>query len=903
MKCKLCLVSLFLSFLLSVAASATFSSYDTDFIFAHHGAAMLIIDSSTGSILDANPSAEAFYGYSTSELKAMNISQINILPASDIKAEMAAALAQERNYFVFKHKLKDGTVRDVEVYSSPAKDTYGNQILMSIVHDITPQMTAQQEAVRNKILFVGLSIVIIIGLVINNLYINKIRLTESESKKKYQNLFNHMKEGFALHEVICNEEGIPVDYRFLDVNPAFEQLTGLNAEAISNRRVKEVLPETEQYWIEKYGAVALQNTSMPFEDYSTALGKYFRVSAFSPKPNQFVTIISDMTEQVRAKQNIEFERKLLETILEDTLSGYWNWHLVHNEEYLSPSFKAMFGYADHELENTPGTWQRLIFEEDLPPVLDCFQQHLDSHGKIPFYNKVRYRHKDGSTVWVICSGRVVEWDGDAAVRMVGCHINITNLKKLEAELSAERNFFKTTLHSLGDAVISTDKNGKVNLMNAVAQQLTGWTMEEAKGLPFEAVFHIVNEYTGKECPSPVKRVFETGEIIELANHTMLIKKDGTAIPIEDSAAPIKDESGAITGVVLVFRDFTDKKEKQEKIRYLSHHDQLTSLYNRHYFEEQLRLLDIEDNLPFTIVMADVNGLKLTNDAFGHKAGDTLLATVANVLKQECRASDVVARVGGDEFVILLPRTTSFETEKIINRIYGALGNKTLDKIVISVSFGWETKEAPDQSIHEVLSSAEEHMYRRKLVESQSMRNQTIKVIMQTLRETNMRERVHSEKVSQISRTIGEAMDLDSDSLKELEIAALMHDIGKIAISAGVLDKAGKLTEAEYEELKRHSEVGYHILKSVDAYTNLADYVLSHHEMWDGTGYPRGISGEGIPLIARIIAVADAYEAMIGDRPYRNSMNPIEAMEEIRRCAGTQFDPNVVDVFSAMQASP
>jgi HD-GYP domain-containing protein (c-di-GMP phosphodiesterase class II) len=130
----------------------------------------------------------------------------------------------------------------------------------------------------------------------------------------------------------------------------------------------------------------------------------------------------------------------------------------------------------------------------------------------------------------------------------------------------------------------------------------------------------------------------------------------------------------------------------------------------------------------------------------------------------------------------------------------------------------------------------------------------------------------------------------------------MHDIGKIAISAGVLDKAGKLTEAEYEELKRHSEVGYHILKSVDAYTNLADYVLSHHEMWDGTGYPRGISGEGIPLIARIIAVADAYEAMIGDRPYRNSMNPVEAMEEIRRCAGTQFDPNVVDVFSAMQAS-
>ena len=480
---------------------------------------------------------------------------------------------------------------------------------------------------------------------------------------------------------------------------------------------------------------------------------------------------------------------------------------------------------------------------------------------------------------------------------------ILNMKSLEAEISAERHLFEITLHSLGDGVISTDKNGNIDLMNAVAEKLTGWSHAEAKGLDFETVFHIVNEYTGEKCPNPVTQVFETGEIVELANHTMLINKAGQAISIEDSAAPIKDKLGNISGVVLVFRDFTDKKEKQEKIKYLIYHDQLTTLYNRHYLEAQLSLLDIEENLPITIVMADVNGLKLTNDAFGHKAGDWLLKTIGGILKKECRTTDVVARVGGDEFVILLPKTTTVEAEKIINRIISSIDQKKTPNIIISVSFGWGTKTTQSQRISEILSRAEEHMYRKKLVESQSMRSQTLKVIMQTLRETNIRERIHSEKVSQISRTIGQAIQLDSDAMKELETAALMHDIGKIAINENLLNKSGALTNFEYEEIKRHPEIGYHILKSVDAYTNLADYVLSHHERWDGKGYPRGLTGEDIPFIGRIIAVADAYEAMTGDRPYKNSISSSDAIEELKRNSGTQFDPAIVDALLSRQVQP
>lgn len=247
-------------------------------------------------------------------------------------------------------------------------------------------------------------------------------------------------------------------------------------------------------------------------------------------------------------------------------------------------------------------------------------------------------------------------------------------------------------------------------------------MEEAKGHPFKSVFVIINEFTRTKCDDPVEKVFKTEEIIELENHTLLIKKNAEEVPIEDSAAPIRDEKGNITGVVVVFRDCSDKREKQEKIQYLSYHDQLTGLYNRHFFEEELLRLDAERNLPFTIAMVDVNGLKLTNDAFGHEAGDLLLKNVAKVLKSECRTDDIISRIGGDEFVILLPKTSHDEAELIVKRIYKVIDTQKVDNIVISVSIGWETKDHISQDIKEVFSKAEDYMYRKKITESQSMKS-------------------------------------------------------------------------------------------------------------------------------------------------------------------------------------
>lgn len=276
-----------------------------------------------------------------------------------------------------------------------------------------------------------------------------------------------------------------------------------------------------------------------------------------------------------------------------------------------------------------------------------------------------------------------------------------------------------------------------------------------------------------------------------------------------------------------------------RIEYLSYHDQLTGLYNRRFFEAELQRLDTGRNLPFSLAMADVNGLKLTNDAFGHAAGDQLLISVAEIFARECRADEIIARIGGDEFVILFPKTSEQDAKAILRRIQKAIERVETDRIVLSVSMGLGTKTSADQPIHEVLIRAEENMYRKKLVESQSMRNETIRVILKTLGEKSAREKEHSVKVSQIARKIGQALELDRETMGELEAASLMHDIGKIAVSETILTKAGPLTVPEREEMRKHPEAGYQVLKSADAYTALAEIVLSHHERWDGSGYPRG----------------------------------------------------------------
>ncbi len=358
-------------------------------------------------------------------------------------------------------------------------------------------------------------------------------------------------------------------------------------------------------------------------------------------------------------------------------------------------------------------------------------------------------------------------------------------------------------------------------------------------------------------------------------------------------------------LVITIRIITDSLESQlhqwrllvTEVEYLSFHDGLTGLYNRRFFDKELKRLDTSMNLPLTMMMLDVNGLKLTNDAFGHRAGDKLLTRVANVLQDTCRAKDIVARIGGDEFAILLPQWNDEQAHQLSNRIQKAISYEQVEGLPVSISCGWGTKTDQQGSmIDDIFKTAEDHMCQHKISERGSYRHQTIDLIMQTLYAKSAREQQHSKRVSLLCTDIGLVMGLEANALTT---AGMLHDIGKVAISETILDKVLPLADSEWTEMKRHSEAGYNILSSVNDYGPLAACVLSHHERWDGTGYPNGLKGEAIPLLARIIAIADSYDAMVSNRPYRKGMSHEDALEEIKVCAGKQFDPEIVRVFIEM----
>lgn len=291
---------------------------------------------------------------------------------------------------------------------------------------------------------------------------------------------------------------------------------------------------------------------------------------------------------------------------------------------------------------------------------------------------------------------------------------LSRIEAVQGELAESLEKLQATLVSVGDGVITVDIGGRIQFLNPVAQKLSGWTLQEAAGQPLENVFRIINEYTRLPVDSPVQAVYASGEIIELANHTLLVAKDGSEMPIEDTAAPIRDVEGSIIGCVLVFRDYSEKKEKQRRIEYLSYHDHLTGLYNRRYFEDELKRSDQESNLPLTFVYIDVNGLKMLNDAYGHDQGDHLIQIVAEALTAGCGPDDVITRMGGDEFVALMPRTTLKQAEDRFELIEERLSHACIEDVPITISYGLATKENIGQSAREVLKQAEDAMYDDKI---------------------------------------------------------------------------------------------------------------------------------------------------------------------------------------------
>jgi diguanylate cyclase (GGDEF)-like protein/PAS domain S-box-containing protein len=462
-------------------------------------------------------------------------------------------------------------------------------------------------------------------------------------------------------------------------------------------------------------------------------------------------------------------------------------------------------------------------------------------------------------------------------------------KKSEEKLKESENKFRVYIEKAPIGVYIADSIGKYIEVNEMACQLTGYTREELLHLSIPD--YLAPDYV--ELGLAGFNELKTKGFLDAEYKVQ--KKDGQKKWVNLIGAQINDDC-----IITFCSDITKRKEKTLRIKYLSYHDLLTGVYNRTFYEEEIEKLDTKQHLPFSIIICDYNGLKLINDTLGYEVGDKILIETSKIISKFTRDIDIVARVGGDEFVIILPKTNNKEagiiSDNILKTFKGYKTSLLKHSLTLNISLGYATKTMQSESFSYIRKLAEDNMYRHKLVERNSYRSAFLESLKTSLFEKSNETQEHADRLVALSKKIAKSMDLGAESSDKLELLATLHDIGKISIDNSILTKPGKLTDEEWLEMKKHSSIGYRIAMASEDFKQIADGILGHHERWDGKGYPQEISGNNIPLLSRIISVIDAYYAMTNDRVYRTALTKECALSEIRLNSGTQFDPSIVNIF-------
>jgi diguanylate cyclase (GGDEF)-like protein/PAS domain S-box-containing protein/putative nucleotidyltransferase with HDIG domain len=473
------------------------------------------------------------------------------------------------------------------------------------------------------------------------------------------------------------------------------------------------------------------------------------------------------------------------------------------------------------------------------------------------------------------------------------------VKAKTADLEANKDQLRLLLDSTAEGIYGVDLDGNCTFCNKNCLQLLGYVSES--DLLGRNMHQTIHHTRADGTPFPASECGITKSIRlgvgRNADDEVFWKADGTWFFAEYYAYP-QMQDGAVTGAVITFMDITQRKKHDEEIGYLSSHDVLTGLRNRWYFQRAIKQIDVPENLPLSVIFGDLNGLKMTNDIFGHAAGDALVIKASEILVRSCREGDTIARVGGDEFVILLPKTDTEDALKITERIRRGFDGARVAAVKCSISLGCDTKTSPETSVEEAISNAENAMYKDKTLNRKSINKGMIDTIMEALHEKSPKEKRHSIFVSDLCGRIGVAMKLPDAEVNKMRQAGYLHDIGKIALEEHVLHW-DDLGEVERERIHQHSAVGYRILNLFDDTLDLAEGVYSHHERWDGTGYPKGLKGSDIPLLSRVISVAETYERVSSGADSQEPGSKEKALQVIREGAGKQFDPQIADLLIRM----
>ena len=498
-------------------------------------------------------------------------------------------------------------------------------------------------------------------------------------------------------------------------------------------------------------------------------------------------------------------------------------------------------------------------------------------------------------------GKLKSKDSDKKFVIINAR-DISERKFSENALQESLKMFNQLLEGLPLAVFAVDNKGRPIYQNKISKEILRNDINQ-----YPASMKLVNfdnaYLSGTEQPypkdrSPLKKALGG---MSVTVDDIEIRYSDRVIPLEITASPIFNTDGEVEYALATFRDITNRKRLEEQLKMLSMRDRLTGLYNRAYYDDELIRLDGSREYPISIINTDLDGLKLINDSMGHAKGDELIKSYANILRSTFRKSDVIARIGGDEFAIILPHTDANACHMLCKRleeeahVYNA-SNKYLP---LSISVGISTSLNRETSLIEAHNRADMNMFYVKSKQTERSAQIFMNAIRALMAEKDYSSDGHISRLVEMSKALGEKVGMTRKEILQLILLAEIHDLGKVVIPDNVLFKKGPLNKRERKRIEEHPTVGYRIARYNPELSHVADLILHHHRWWNGQGYSLNLKGEDIPISCRILSIVDAYDAMTSDRPYRRAMTSEVAVAELRRYAGTQFDPDLVEKFIAL----
>lgn len=493
----------------------------------------------------------------------------------------------------------------------------------------------------------------------------------------------------------------------------------------------------------------------------------------------------------------------------------------------------------------------------------------------------------GDVIWTMADLEPEFDDTGTLYKIIVTLVDITGRKQAEEALKESQNRLQTFLKVIPDLFVLLDPDGQIIDVYLGNTNVTSFTHADFIGKSYK---DFVDEDTSNRVRQSIQQLFETGEI-----QTLDVSKIINGREVFYEVRFVLNMNGNILAVV---RDVTERKESVAELYNMSIRDTLTGLYNRNYFEQELDHYQTTDLTGMGMVICDVDGLKLVNDTLGHAVGDDYLKSTSEILVQCFGKDDVIARIGGDEFAILIQNTTVHEISAIRLKIDELLklSHSQFSIIPNSLSVGFAIGDGKQKDLRELLKMADMMMYREKLHHLQSEKSKSIDILAKMLEARDFITEGHGDRMQDLSSKLAKVVGMLENDLKDMCLFAQFHDIGKVGIPDRILFKHGKLSQVEMNEMKRHTEIGYSIATSSLELAHISDWILKHHERWDGNGYPFKLKGKEIPLQCRILSIVDAFDAMTNNRPYRKALSHEIAIKEIIRCRGTQFDPELVDLF-------